>query len=200
VDRFELQDIVRARRFGIPSIRLLMAVGLVIVSILLARQVAAGLMGTQFGLREATEALIVGPLSWMFWILRVGLGLVVPMALLALGRKRSSAWLFAAAVLALAGVLVDRTLFVAAGQISPVTTAAGDVSYPFAEYLPSLVEITILAGAAAFMAFMYTLGERYLDLEEADVHTFFPWPWLKNAHGHGADDHDDAGHAVEAGA
>jgi len=89
--------------------------------------VAAGLMGTQFGLREATEALIVGPLSWMFWILRVGLGLVVPLALLVLGRKRSSAWLFAAAVLALAGVLVDRSLFVAAGQISPVTTAAGDV-------------------------------------------------------------------------
>jgi Ni/Fe-hydrogenase subunit HybB-like protein len=198
VDRFELQDIVRARRFGIPSIRLLMTIGLVIVSLLLARQVVAGLTGSAFGLREATEALIVGPLAWMFWVLRVGLGLAVPLALLVLGRKRGSAWLFAAALLALAGVLVDRTLFVAAGQISPVTTAAGDVSYPFAEYLPSLVEITLLVGAAAFMAFMYTLAERYLDLEEADVHTFFPWPWLKNAHGHDTDGDDDAGHVAEA--
>jgi molybdopterin-containing oxidoreductase family membrane subunit len=200
VDRFALQDVVRARRYGIPSLRLLMAVGLVVVSSLLARQVIVGLGGTQFGLREATEALIAGPLAWMFWVVRVGLGLVVPAALLIVGWKRGSGWLFGAALLALLGVLVDRTLFVAAGQISPVTTAAGDVSYPFAEYLPSLVEITLIAGAAAFMAFMYTLAERYLDLEEADVHTFFPWPWLKNAHGHEAGDDDDAGHVAEAGA
>jgi Ni/Fe-hydrogenase subunit HybB-like protein len=191
VDRFELQDIARARRFGIPSIRLLLGLGLALVSVLLARQVIAGWIATEPGLHEATGALIAGPMAWMFWGLRVGLGLVVPAVLLIGGRNRGAAWLGAAALLALLGVFIDRTLLVAAGQVSPITTAAGTVSYPYAEYWPSLVEITILAGAAAFMAFMYTLAERYLDLEEADVHTFFPWPWLKNAH----DDHDDdAGH------
>jgi hypothetical protein len=39
---------------------------------------------------------------------------------------------------------------------------------------------------------VYTLAERYLDLEEGDVHVFFPFPWTKHQ------DHD-AGEA-EAGA
>jgi hypothetical protein len=56
------------------------------------------------------------------------------------------------------------------------------VSYPYATYTPSPVEIAIIAGAVAFLAFGYTLAERYLDLEEADVHAFFPWPWLRDGH------------------
>ena len=99
-------------------------------------------------------------------------------------------------MLALAGVLLDRTLFVMAGQISPITTAAGTVSYPYASYVPSLVEVTIIVGAAAFLAFVYTLAERYLDLEEADIHTFFPWPWLRGAHD--AADAPDAHDAPDA--
>ena len=199
VHRFELQDLARARRLGIPSIRLLVSVALVLVSVLLARQVLVGLGGTTYGLREATEALVAGPLAIPFWAGRVVLGLVVPMALVALPMTRTPGGLAAASVLALAGVLLDRTLFVMAGQISPITTAAGTVSYPYASYVPSLVEVTIIVGAAAFLAFVYTLAERYLDLEEADIHTFFPWPWLRGAHD-AADAPDAQGDHAEAGA
>jgi molybdopterin-containing oxidoreductase family membrane subunit len=197
VHRFELQDLARARRFGIPSIRLLVSIALVLVSVLLARQVIVGLEGTTYGLREATEALVAGPLAIPFWAGRVVLGLVVPMALVALPMTRTPGGLFAASVLALVGVFLDRTLFVMAGQISPITTAAGTVSYPYASYIPTLVEGTIIVGAAAFLAFIYTLAERYLDLEEADVHTFFPWPWLR---GGSHDAHGDQGDAAESGA
>ncbi len=178
VTRLGLQDHDRARRLAIPSIRLLVTIALVIVSALLARQVIVGLMGGEPGLREATAALVTGPLALPFWGLRVVVGLALPLTLVLLPMTRTPAGLFAASLLSLGGVFVDRFLFVIAGQISPVTAHAGTVSSPFASYVPSPVEIAIIAGAVALMALVYTLAERYLDLGEDDEHINWPWPWL----------------------
>ena len=53
-----------------------------------------------------------------------------------------------------------------------------------------------IAGAFAFMALMYTLAERYLDMGEGDVHVFFNFPWIKQHHDH---DHDgEEAHEAEA--
>jgi hypothetical protein len=46
------------------------------------------------------------------------------------------------------------------------------------------VELAIFVGAGAFMAFCYTLAERYLDMGEGDQHTFFPWPWIRKHEAH----------------
>ena len=62
-----------------------------------------------------------------------------------------------------------------AGQIAP-TSAAGVVAAPYATYTPSLVEIAILLGAAAFVALGYTIAERYLDLRETEAHAFIRIP------------------------
>lgn len=163
----------RADRLAMPGLRLLLGLGLVVVAALVAREVVAGLAGGERGLREATEALVVGPLALQFWGLRVGVGLVVPAALLLLPSARTNAGLFAAGASALTGVFVDRFLLVSGGQISPVTAAAGTVSSPYAQYTPSLVEIAIVVAGVAFVALAYTLAERYLDLEESDVHVGF---------------------------
>ena len=142
--------------------------------------IVAGLNGTEPGLRVATVDLVAGPLAEPFWIVRVLLGLVIPLFIVTMPMTRTPAWLGVAGVLALAGVFVDRYLFVMAGQISPITAGAGTVSDPYASYSPTIVEITIMLGAGAFLAFAYTLAERYLDLEEGDIHVFFPFPWTKH--------------------
>lgn len=178
VHRLGLDGVERATRLGIPSIRLLLTVGLGLVAVLVGREVIAGLTSTERGLREATDALLFGPLAWQFWGLRVALGLAVPLALVLLPRTRTPGGVFAAAGLALAGVFVDRMTFVYGGEIAPTTTAVGHVSYPYASYGPSPVEIAIIAGAVAFVAFAYTLAERYLDMGETDVHLGFSIPWL----------------------
>ncbi len=178
VVRLRLQDHDRARRLAIPSIQLLVTIALLIVSVLLARQVIVGLIGGEPGLREATVALVSGPLALPFWGLRVIAGLALPLTLVLLPMTRTATGLFAASVLSLGGVFVDRFLFVMAGQIAPVTAHAGTVSSPFASYVPSPVEIAIIAGAAALVALVYTLAERYLDLGEDDEHINWPWPWL----------------------
>jgi hypothetical protein len=52
----------------------------------------------------------------------------------------------------------------------------GVVSDRYVPYTPSLVEISIVVAAFAFVAFVYTLAERYLDLREHDVHVGFHLP------------------------
>ena len=181
--RFRLQDYDRAVRLGIPSIRLLMTVALFVVGTLLVLKVGAGLTGTEPGLRTATVSLVTGPLALPFWVVRVMLGLVIPLFLVTMPMTRTPAWLGVAAIAALVGIGIDRYLFVMAGQIAPITAGAGTVSQPYATYAPSAIEIVIMLGAVAFLAFGYTLAERYLDLEEGDVHVFFPFPWTKHHDG-----------------
>ena len=170
VVRLRRSGFERAGRLAIPALRLLLGLGTVVVGALLARHLLAGLDGDAPGVQAATRSVLEGPLAPQFWVLRVGFGLALPLLLILLPWTRTPAGLLVASVGALSGVLVDRWLFVAAGQIAPVTASAGVVSDGYAAYSPSPVEIAIVLGAGAFVAFGYTLAERYLDLREADVH------------------------------
>ena len=170
VVRFRLTGFERATTTALPAIRLTLAIGLVVVAALVARQIGVGYVSDDVGLVRATQALVTGPLAMQFWGVRVIGGLLVPLALIALPWTRNAGGLFAAASLAIVGVFVDRLTFVAAGQIAPTTAVSGVVSAPYAAYTPSLVEIGILLGAAAVVTIGYTLAERYLDLGETDVH------------------------------
>lgn len=175
VHRLRLAGAERAASLAIPAIRTLLGIGLIVVTLLVARQLIAGLTSDLASFRQATDALVAGPLAWQFWGLRVGLGLAVPLLLLALPVTRTPTGTFVAALLAIVGVFVDRMTFVAAGQIAP-TSAAGNVAAPFTTYSPSPVEIAIILGALAFVALAYTLAERYLDLAESDAHAAVTLP------------------------
>jgi Ni/Fe-hydrogenase subunit HybB-like protein len=170
VVRFRLAGHERAERLAIPGLRLLLGVGLVAVAALVARQMIAGLLSDERGLREATESVLVGPYAFQFWVFRVGIGIVVPLLLVVLPRTRTSLGLLVAGTCALTGVFFDRVLLVSGGLGTPVSAHAGVVSTPYATYTPSPVEIAIILGAGAFVAFGYTLAERYLNLGETDVH------------------------------
>ena len=187
VHRLRLADHERSASIALPSARLLLGVGLVIVGALVIREVVAGLAGTVPGHREATIALVSGPLALQFWGLRVIVGLVAPAVLLLMPLTRTPLGTLAASVMALVGVFFDRFTFVTAGQIAPTTTSVGTVSYPYAEYTPTLVEVSLFVGALAFLALAYTLAERYLDMGETDVHVGINWPWVRR-HDTGHDD------------
>ena len=177
VARYELAGFERGRRLGIPAIRLLLAVSLVGSLALLGRGLVAGLTSDDASLHAATAALVGGPLAVPFWARLLG-GLAIPLVLIALPVGRAVATTGIASGLAFAGVLLDRLLFVSAGQIIPTTVVGGVVSEGPIAYAPSLVELSIVAAAFAFVAFFYTLAERYLDLREAEIHVGFPLPAL----------------------
>jgi Ni/Fe-hydrogenase subunit HybB-like protein len=189
VYRLRLADFERAAPIALPSVRLLLGVGIALVGALIARQVAAGLDVEVRGLREATTALLTGPLAPLFWPRIIG-GLLIPAVIVVLPVGRRPEAVFAASILVLSGILVDRFMFVAAGQVAPVSAGAGTLSYPYAVYSPTPVELAIIVGGGAFMALFYTLAERYLDMGETDTHVFFGFPWIKKHH-----DHDGAGEA-----
>ncbi len=170
VCRFRLAGFERAAALAIPSIRFLLTISLLLVSGLVARQVIAGALGEEPGLSEATNALLAGPLALQFWGARVIAGLLLPFLVLMSPWGRTSAGVFAAAILSLIGTFADRLTFVGAGQIAPTTAVSGTVSAPYAAYAPSMVEISILVGAVGLVAFVYTLAERYVDLRESDLH------------------------------
>ena len=178
VHRFRLADWRHAATVALPSVRVLMLAGIALVTALLVRQIVAGLDSDVRGLRAATTALLTGPLAPMYWTRVLG-GLVIPAMLLLMPMHRRTGAIATASFLALAGVALDRFVFVMAGQIAPVSAGAGTLSYPFASYVPSMVEIAIIGGAAAVMALGYTLAERYLDMGESDTHMFLPFPWIK---------------------
>ncbi len=123
--------------------------------------------------REAVAALLVGPLGPQSWVVRVGIGLVVPLLILLWPTTRRSATVFGASTFVLVGMFFDRFGFVAAGQIASSTSASGIVA-DIATYTPSLIEIGIVIGAIAAVGLLYTLAERFLDLSSpggpADVH------------------------------
>ena len=173
VARLRLRGFERARQAALPGLRLLLGVALIVIAILVARSLAIGLLGGPRGLTEATAALTTGPLALQYWGLRIAAGLVLPLALIALPATRTEIGLLVAAICALCGVFVDRWLLVAAGQVAPVTASAGSVAAPYAGYTASPVEIAIVVAAVAFVAFGYTLAERYLDLGESEVHVGF---------------------------
>ena len=175
VVRFERAGFERGRRLAIPAIRLLLAAALVGSLILLCRGLIDGLTTDDVAFHGATMALLSGPLAVPFWLRLVG-GLAIPLALIALPVTRTVAGTGIAAALAFVGVIVDRLLFVSAGQIIPTTVVGGVVSEPYVVYTPSLVEISIVVAAFAFVAFVYTLAERYLDLRESEVHLGFHVP------------------------
>jgi hypothetical protein len=166
VYRYRLVGWERAATLAIPAIRLILTIGLVVSALVVAWETLWGMYGVIPGLSDATRAVFAGPLALQFWVVRVGFGLLVPLALLVYPRTRTPKGLFWTSVLVFIGIFADRCIFVSAGQIVPGTAVGGVVSDPYAEYFPSLVEIAIVVGAFGFFGLMYTLAERWLPMDE----------------------------------
>lgn len=166
VNRLELRGHGPETERVVPALGTLLALALAGTLFLTAWQTIIGLYGGVPGLSEATQALVVGPLALRFWIVRVLLGLLVPLVILVLPRPTTALGVLVASCLALVGIFADRIGFVAAGQIAPGPAASGVVSHRLAEYAPTLVEVSIVVGALGLVGLLYTLAERFLDLAE----------------------------------
>ena len=118
------------------------------------------------GQYEATMALITGPLSIHFWTLKMTIGLLLPFLLLIIPKTRTVSGVLTASVLTFIGIFVDRIELLEAGQIIPPSVVSGVVSFPYAHYTPSFVEISIAVGALGFSALAYSLAEKYIPLAE----------------------------------
>lgn len=147
----------------VPALSKLLVLFLGITIFFTIWKVLTGVYGHPHGKYEAFQVLFNGPLSLSYWIFEVGLGMVVPVAVLMFNRSRTAVFWVSATILV--AIFFMRYNLIVAGQIVPLEII--DVAAPLRHlhtYQPSWVEISIVAGALGFTGFAYMLGEMKLDL------------------------------------
>jgi molybdopterin-containing oxidoreductase family membrane subunit len=104
-----------------------------------------------------------GPFSLAFWLLEIAMGLVLPIFMLLYASwKKKMSGIMIGAVMALAGYFVKRYDYVVASQVYPVLKEA------LPSYLPTFMEVLLVAGLLGAFLLIYTLGDRFLPLKEVD--------------------------------
>jgi molybdopterin-containing oxidoreductase family membrane subunit len=107
--------------------------------------------------------------TWRIFHTEIILGLFLPFVLMAIPSLRvSNAVRITAALLTLLGTLAIHMEILLAGQSRPVGPKAEQFS-EFISYFPSIWEWLVFLLSVAVMLLLYTLGERYLKLEEASA-------------------------------
>jgi len=107
-----------------------------------------------------------GPYPWVFWVFQVGLGAVVPIAMMTV-RPQSVPWVGVASFLIAATFLATRLNIVIPGLVEPqlegLDTAYVDSRLSY-EYFPSLMEWLVLIFIGAFATGLFFAGFRSLPL------------------------------------
>jgi len=119
--------------------------------------------------REATVYMLAGHYSWIFWGLQIGMGAVIPLAiLLNPGLNKTIGWVAAAATSVVIGIFFERYYLVipgaaypqhyySPGKIEGVWGALGSFSF-------APVEIVLSVGIVALLGLIFILGLHYLEL------------------------------------
>jgi len=117
---------------------------------------------------DATLFMLTGPFSWLFWILLIGMGAIVPLVILFHPRtKRSVRGVVIASALIVIGVFVKRYYLVIPGASYPLHYYPGKIegvwgalgSFAFAP-----AEIVLSVGIVGFLGLIFILGLKYLEL------------------------------------
>ncbi|MFH0942487.1 MAG: NrfD/PsrC family molybdoenzyme membrane anchor subunit [Chloroflexota bacterium] len=119
--------------------------------------------------REAILFMLSGHYSWIFWGLQIGMGAVIPLAIL-LNTKlnRSVRWVAIAAASVVIGIFFERYYLVIPGgayplhyyrpgEIQGVWGALGSFAF-------TPVEMVLSLGIACFLGLLFILGLKYLEL------------------------------------
>lgn len=113
------------------------------------------------------------PYGTTFWWIEVVMGALVPAIILLTPRlRRQDIWIFIAALLAMAGVIVNRWNVTLSGLVVPMDWSPGAADlFPVQHYVPSLIEWGVVLGVMGYALIMLTLGLTFLPLfPKEDAH------------------------------
>ncbi len=116
---------------------------------------------------KVLENIFVGPNWWIFWIMQILIGVIIPLIIIFSPAGRSYKWVGAAAILIVIGVLGVRWNIVVPQLSVPsfegITEAFSD-SRLTTRYIPNLMEWLSSLGVIGIMTIVYSLGFRKLPL------------------------------------
>ena len=142
--------------------------GLVLLDILFQiSEFLIGLYGSDPGFLQSFQMIVSGPSWYIFWVLQVGIGIVVPLVLLATPLRRDPRAVIVGCAAVVIGFLGVRLNIVIPGlspeEIRGITDAVTDPRITSA-YFPSAWEWLLSFGIAALGLVMFGLGEIFLPL------------------------------------
>lgn len=115
--------------------------------------------GSELGL-VAVGNLLQGPLAVNFWLIEIGIGLIMPLVILIFTQMKSVAAMSAASLMALVGGFFQRYDLVVAGQQAPVFYGWDDLP-SYLGYSPSIGEILVVLGGIGLTFTGFLMGERF---------------------------------------
>jgi len=105
-----------------------------------------------------------GPMWWSFWIVQLGLGMVIPFLVLVIpALKRRTELVVAASALVIVGILAVRFNIVVPPLLPPVIEG-----YPWNDYLPTPVEWGVSAFFISGGVLVYSLVSAWLPIHDPD--------------------------------
>lgn len=120
-----------------------------------------------YGLQEDALAalwfMLKGGNAWVYWLVQIGIGMVVPILLyLFKGTRNSPNAMLVAALAIVIGILGVRFNIVLPALVNPVLPGL-----PAGQYVPTLLEWLASLGIISLGAMIYTLAVRLLPMDEA---------------------------------
>lgn len=116
-------------------------------------------------LAQHINAVYNGPLAFNYYFFEIIIGILIPIALLLMGKFKSLPLAAIASVFAIVGVFFGRYDAVIGGQLIKVeSTFLPQIE--FSTYTPSFAEISILISGAGVAMIIYELGQIFLPMDE----------------------------------
>jgi len=120
---------------------------------------------------EVISSFVNGKYAVNFWVFEVGLGMVIPFALLLISKWKNMTMMVVASAMMIVGIFVMRYDLVVFGQIVSVFYELGVNEYKdLLSYSPSFHEMGIVAGAIGLTVLTFLLGEKVFKGHESDIH------------------------------
>jgi len=115
------------------------------------------------------DALVSGPYAFNFWVMEIGLGIVLPFALLLGSRGTRIGIMFLAVTLMILGAFFARLQMVVAGQIVPLYWDLGVLEFSrLNAYAPTWREVMVVLAGVGFCGAAFLLGEKiFTNFDEA---------------------------------
>jgi len=147
--------------------------GILLISVILFFTVWKFIIGFAGGeaKRLALESLLTGPYSFNFWVLEIGIGMIIPLLLYLKSRGQQLSTMALASAMMMFGIFFMRYDLVVVGQVVPVQHELEVTEYPgLLSYTPSAHEILVVLGGIGLVGLAYLLGEKIFGGHKSEAH------------------------------
>jgi Ni/Fe-hydrogenase subunit HybB-like protein len=117
--------------------------------------------------RGATVFMLAGDYAWIFWVLQIGLVVILPLIILFNPKiNKTLKWIIVAAVSVVVGVFFERYYLVIPGAAYPMQFYPGKIEGVYGavgQFPITPTEMGLSVGILAFLVLLFLLGLKYLE-------------------------------------